>query len=454
MGDSAHNESKKPAKKDPTPASRSRVKALVMTAPTVLIDGNSFTLTASATAYKTLTLKYWQIAVRGPGARDIAFHPGTKIVTGNNLLITGTGTAQAGDFTAFAAYSIDGVHWTNGPTVAFAIEGAKPKPPLRPDGPGDTPIVSGGARAIPQVWKKFSKLGFNSIVFRGDPAGAEQFGARRGTPVDGLLTFASRGTWNNLRWGFDQYTDYLAAGKLVVVSIPHAPESEGDQMNARGADDAYRDEQRELGAFYKDQGYNCENGVLRVDWECNGDWYHWSANRPGGAAALREALKNCVTNLRAGGLTQTRFDLCYNKGPSQSGADFEINPGGEYFDNISVDQYDMWSPAYNDSDWEREMAKPPSVRTTAQEAARHGQSWALDEGGNTHGEPNQGGDNQGGDNPYYWTAMRKEIDRSGAIAPIGWHNTYDHEGAPGWLHHDFDSNPASFAVYKRLWSPR
>jgi hypothetical protein len=265
-------------------------------------------------------------------------------------------------------------------------------------------------------------------------------------PVDGLLYFTPRQSWSDMQYHPDGQREMLQDGMLVVTSMPHAPESEGDSMNQRGANNDYADQQRALGRWLGNNGFNVPNHVVRVDWECNGDWYAWSANRDGGWQALQAAIRNYVINLRAGGATKVRFDLCFNKGPNQSGAAFEIFPGAEYIDNLGIDQYDMWAPSYSASDWEREMNKPPSARSVARFAKDHGITWSWDEGGNTHGD-----DNQGGDNPFYWEMVRQEIDRN--IENFAWHTTYDDRGAPDTLRHDFDRNPDSWPTYKQLWTP-
>ncbi len=265
--------------------------------------------------------------------------------------------------------------------------------------------------------------------------------------MDGFLTFASRQNWGNFRAGYGGWKEWLEAGRIAVMSMPHAPESEGGAMNSKGANDAYKNEQRELGKYLAGLGLNHPNLVVRVDWECNGNWYHWSANRPGGAPALKLAITNYITNLRAGGLTKATFDLCFNKGPSQAGADFAIFPGAEYVGIIGVDQYDMWSASFNDGDWTRELAKSPTIKTVAEFATRHGIQWSLDEGGNTHGSSAQGGDN-----PVYWDLVYKTVMKY--RENNAWHCTYDHAGAPNTLRHDFASNPRSWEKYKGLFRPR
>jgi hypothetical protein len=322
----------------------------------------------------------------------------------------------------------------------------------RPLAPVVTPPTIPGpvssARRVPLVGK--SGLGFNSIVFAGGDAELgvlKSFGDQRGVPLDGVLTFPGRGSWGEMASPLSKASAVLKQGLIVCYTVPHAPEPEGDQMNQKGANDDYRQKQREFGKAIADAGCNSRLFTLRVDWECNGDWYPWSANRPGGAAALSHALKVFVQNVRAGGATNVLFDLCFNKGPSQAGADFGIFPGAEFIDVIGVDQYDQWSPSTTAAQWAAEIKRTPALQTVADFAKAKGILWSQDEGGNTHPADKD----HGGDNPFYWQQVLGFV-RANAER-CAWHCTYIHPGAPATLKHDFASNPKSFAAYKALLKP-
>lgn len=416
------------------------VQDVTVFAPTITVSGLQYTINGSLTANTASTFTYLQLAVRGTGAKDLALSPNTSLPLGASKTLTATATGQPGNYTTWVAFSRDGKTWADGPKATFTLAGA----PVTPDTPTPVTPTPAGDRNIALVGA--SGLEFNSLVFRQSAADAVAFGTKRGTPVDGLLYFTPRQNWNDFQYHPGDHQDWLEQGRIIVTSMPHAPESEGDQMNQRGANDGYRDQQRALGRSIADAGLNHPTHVIRVDWECNGNWYHWSANRPGGAEALKASIRNYVTNLRAGGATQVKFDLCFNKGPSQAGHDFDIFPGADIIDVVGVDQYDMWGPSFNASDWEKEMTKSPTIRTLAAFASQQDVMWSIDECGNTHG-----GSAMGGDNPTYWELMHKEI-----LAHAGncaWHNTYDDRGAPATLLHDFGSNPRSYTTYQRLWSP-
>lgn len=414
---------------------------LVLTRPEVVLSPGTYKLVASVVAEKDTPFKFLQFAVRGRDAVDLAYTPADTLKADEQIILKAVARGS-GSYRAWVAWSADGVKWFDGPLVSFDV----PVDPQVPPPPAPVkPLPPGQRRSQP---RGKSRMRYNSLVFRNSMTEAKRFGAWRGIDVDGLLYFTPRQRWDDFKYHAPDHRDALEAGYMIVTTMPHAPESEGDQMNMRGANNGYKDQQRALGKWMAENGYNTDVHVIRPDWEGNGNWYKWSANRPGGAEALKQSLIHYVDNLRAGGCTKVLFDLCWNKGPSQAGADFSYFPGPEYIDIVAVDQYDMWGPSYTQADWDRENAKTPSIGTVIQLAKKHGIQWAIDEGGNTHGD---GGNAYGKDNPAYWQFRNATILNN--LDTISHDVTYDEKGAPATLRHDFASNPKSAAVYKQLWKP-
>lgn len=395
------------------------------------------TISASATAGNGQATISWAVVNQGSSA-----------VTG--FTVGRTGASNVAKLATDTSHTFTGL--TNGQSYALFAEGTNAT------GTGNrvtinvTPTTTpSNARRVPLVTQRVngSRLPFNNVIFQGgtpSQSSANSFvSSRGGRPIDGFLTFPARGSWNDFRTGYGDAKALMDSGGILIWSIPHAPTSEGDNMNSRGANNAYASEQQALGAWWAANGFNTNRFIVRIDWEYNGNWYNWSANRGGGASALKESIKNFVNNVRAGGGTQIRFNLCANKGPSQSGAHFpQVFPGAEWIDVVGVDQYDQWGPAFNDGQWATEIgsSKYPTVQYVADFARANGILWSWDEGGNTH--PADG--NHGGDNPFYW---QKKWDFLVANADVcAWDNTYLHPGAPDSLKHDFASNPNSFNTYK------
>lgn len=334
-------------------------------------------------------------------------------------------------------YSFDG-----GKTWVTDTDGSIDVPAVPPAPVDPPPVVTPPAsRRVALVGK--SGLGFNSIRFAGgapSTADLKLAALARGRAYDGALNFLPRNSWDAFRTGWGDTKALLDAGLLVVTSLPHAPESEGSAMNGKGANDAYAAEQRSFGAWLKSSGLDVANHVLRPDWEFNGDWYAWSAKNPG----LKLALQHLITNVRAGGAVNVRFDLCANQ-PSVTGKTWaDAFPGAEFVDVIGIDQYDQYPPSFTQATWDSKQSQVLSMTGAAKFAASQGLQWSLDECGNTHGT----GSNYGGDNPLYWDYLAATLRTYSANA--AWWNTFDQAGTGG-LNHTLANNPRSFAEYKRLF---
>lgn len=438
----------------PTGPTGAPLGPVTLTAPKVVLNGSAYSLSALVRTTRTTTFTYLQIAVRGPGAIDMGFAPQTTIKAAGKKTLTGAVTsAPTGDYTAYVAYSLDGTTWIDGPKTTFRVTSASaPVDPGTPGAsgasgptPGDESEGGAGAGKVKLVGA--SGLGWNQLVFRTTPQAASDWGRDIGFNVDGFLYFVARGSWDQMRslWG-SGHRDWLESGRIIVITLPIAPESEGDQMNQRGADNAYRDQQRSLARWFADNGFNRWNAAFRIGWEMNGNWYKWSCNRPGGVDAYRRSIRNAVDNYRAGGLGQATMTQCWNKGPGQTSSGLEAFAGREYIDVLGIDQYDMWGPARNEQQWNDQLAKNPSAKTVAELAQRERIQWSWDEGGNTHGSNDR---DYGGDNPYYWSAVAQTRRQYGST--MAWHNAYDERGAPATLRHDFASNPASKRQFQSLW---
>lgn len=431
----------------PKPQTITTDDGVVLQAPVATVAANAtFTLWAQPAATRNVTFAALQLAVRGEGTRDLAHAPATTLKAGQKFTLTGTWSTASGPVTAYVAYSVNGSDWVEGPKTTFTLpKRATPAPVITTPvitTPGKDVVVPG--RAVPKAGK--SKLPFNRTVFRTTPQAAAQWGKDLGVEVDGFLYFTARQSWGDLRgrWG-SGHKDWLDSGRLIVITMPVAPESEGDQMNLRGANDAYASAQKDLAKDWLNAGFNVPNAIFRIGWEPNGNWYRWSCNRPGGVEAYRQSIRNFVKNFRAAGMTQCRFNQCWNKGPGQSSTGLEAFAGADCIDVLGIDQYDMWGPSFSDAQWEEQMNKNPSARSVAELAAKEGISWSWDEGGPTHGN----GSAYGGDNPFYIQKVRETCDRY--TSNLAYFNTYDDKGAPDTLQHDLARNPKVKAAYLKYF---
>lgn len=297
-------------------------------------------------------------------------------------------------------------------------------------------------RRIPLIGA--SKLPFNLTVFQPNKgrAGLQATAGILGRPnLDGVLTFPGRATWDQLKAGLAEVRDVYQAGGIVIYSMPHAPTSEGNNMNANGTRNAYATQQRDFAAYAASQGFTSSRFVIRLDWEWNGNWYPWNSATNGGAAAFKAAFRNAVTNYRLGGLPNVRIGLCNNKGPSQTGHKVaDVWPGADVCDVIGVDQYDQYSPAISASQWAIETTKSPALATNIADARKYGVMWSVDECGPIHISAG------GGDSAAYANLLAGTIKAN--AQSCAWWNIYNDPGAPSANQHQLSANPRYTAAIK------
>src|SRR3954452_5431216 len=95
----------------------------------VITEGN-YKLSTTIATNKAVTFAYLQIAVRG--GTDVGHSAGT-VVDKTTRVLEGASTLDAGGtITVFAAYSVDGTTWVNGPSSTLVVP-ALPEPPVDPD---------------------------------------------------------------------------------------------------------------------------------------------------------------------------------------------------------------------------------------------------------------------------------------------------------------------------------
>lgn len=307
----------------------------------------------------------------------------------------------------------------------------KPNPPVTP---APTPPVTSGK--IPLIGK--SGLPWNSLVM-GHGLQPQTFETWRNRPVDGSLSFGTRYTWNDLAW-----LPTRRADDLVVWSIPTFPENIGGS-NAKVAAGQYDAEIRALAVKMQAAGWNTNRTVIRLGWENNGNWYQWGQDR-GGSDAFKAAFRRYVTQSRAAGLTNVKWDWNLNKGPQGYNANVSWAtgyPGDDVVDVIGLDAYDSWKPSFTDADWNANMLnRNPGLQEVANFARERNKQMSLDEWGVVH-DPSGGGDN-----PFYVRKMFEFLKANADI--LAWESTYDDDGAPATLNHKLSDggNPKAAAQYR------
>ncbi|GAB6898181.1 fibronectin type III domain-containing protein [Kineosporia succinea] len=325
------------------------------------------------------------------------------------------------------AIGADGADLALGEISVTTLPEPKPVDPPAPGTPGKLAPVGR------------SKTGTNVIVF--GPQTLTELTAwerKYGVQVDGLLTYAWRETeerfLNEQFWR--QAGEIAATGRVVVISLPWAPESEGSGMNAKAAKGGYVALHRKIAALILKYGLNRENVVLRLCWEYNGVWYAWSTTN-GGAALFKAAWLVTVTTFRAAGITKPLWAQTANKGPQTAnrvtGADVFV-PGATNI--VGLDHYNFWPPQNDDAGWAAAVAQVPGLTSQRALASVMGAQWSVDE----TGPANPASKDYGGDGAGFARRMVDYI-RKNKGAGLAYFTIYDHEGAPKELNHTIDANP-------------
>lgn len=288
---------------------------------------------------------------------------------------------------------------------------------------------------------------WNAGVFTGSASAASvaDFAAWRGKPVDSVLWFATRDSWANLALISNDVVNFPG---VKVIALPPFPESLGSGGLAQTAAGNFNAWWTTYGQSLVSKGLNNNRTVIRLGWEMNGNWYAWSATT-GQETNFINAYRNVVNSIRAGGATAVQFNWCVNKGNQSNTNGWAAYPGDAYVDILGLDIYDFWDPSFNDTQFNANAAKSPSLNDVAAYCVAHGKQMALDEWGVAH-------DAHGGnDNPFFIQKIWDWLNAHTSI--LAYETTYDDPGAPSTLHHKLSPpegtswNPNAGALYKSLW---
>lgn len=305
-----------------------------------------------------------------------------------------------------------------------------------PDGSGSSSGGVSGSGAVALIGHSGLKVNVLSFQGQNNLSGIAGTAAQVGLPAsDGLLYFPGRASWDEIKYGLDSGgAEVLAAGKMVVYSVPFAPVSEGTAMVGKAANGDYATKWREIAAYWASKDYNTSRLVIRLGWEYNGDWYPWSV-KYSSATQFKNAFIWTVESIWDGGCGNPLYNLCNNKGPSQSGVGPEdVFPGSEYCHVIGVDQYDHWGKSTSSASFTAEASKDPALLTNIAFAREAGVLWSVDETGPVHSA------NGGGDNALFATEMLKVVDQY--ADDCAWYNIYNETGAPATYQHHLSVNPS------------
>jgi hypothetical protein len=266
----------------------------------------------------------------------------------------------------------------------------------------------------------------------------EKFAAWRGRPVDVVVAWSARQSWDDIinpTWLYDTWkgTPYTMAFGVAPV-----PEGDDSATMAGCAAGSYNDKWAQFGTNIKAAGL--DNSIIRLGWEFSGDWYKWRADDP---AQFAKCYQQIVTSARTTA-PNLIWDWTVNRGTGQALADAsQAYPGDAYVDMVGVDSYDMWPGATDEAAWQAQYSGPFGLKYWADFAKAHGKKLDLPEWGVYPAT----GSNSGGDNAFYISKMEAFFAAEGD--QLGF-ESYFNENAGYYGGSIFDpvQNPAASAQYK------
>ncbi len=280
--------------------------------------------------------------------------------------------------------------------VVSAIEVTPSTPTLPPPPPPTTPPPTSGPVPIR------SGLPWASGVYvpGSQRAKHEAFGAWRGRPLDVVVDWSARSSWNDVVSPGWLYDAWKGTPYVKVLGVAPFPENVGASL-ATCRTGAYNGYWKQFATNIKAAGLDDET-IVRLGWEFNGNWYKWSAHNP---ADFAECWRQVVTSAESVA-PALRWDWNVNRGPGQSVSDPRLAyPGDAYVDIVGVDSYDGWPGATSEATWQEHYAGAYGLKFWLDFAKAHGKRLSVPEWGVYPGTAWAG--HNGGDNPFYIAKMNE-----------------------------------------------
>lgn len=316
-----------------------------------------------------------------------------------------------------------------------------PTPQAPPTSPAPAPAAGGVGSMLHQ-----SGMPWRSGVYLpgSNAATSESFGAWRGRPLDVVVDWSARQTWDEIVNPDWLYRAWSQTPYTKALGVAMVPEGDSSATIARCATGAYDDKWRQFGRNIAAAGM-ADTTVVRLGWEFNGNWYKWSAYDP---AAWAECWRQIVTAAEetAPGL---RWDWTVNRGAGQSLRDArQAYPGDAYVDIVGVDSYDMYPGVRTEAQWQEHYSGEYGLKFWADFARAHGKHLSVPEWGVYPGTLHAG--HNGGDNPFY---VRKMVEFFGSLGPLLAYEAYFNDKGAYYAGSLFSpvQAPQAADAYRRLY---
>ncbi len=269
--------------------------------------------------------------------------------------------------------------------------------------------------------------------------------AFRGRPVDVVVTFADRSSWETMThpWLGSNTEKFAGFAGTWVISQPFFPTSGGDVRSC--ATGAYNARWAEFGRWLTAQGRGAS--IVRLAWEFNGNWFPWStSNNP---EPWVGCFQKVVTAIRQTD-PQIRIDWAMN---AHTDGAFNFYPGDSYVDIVGIDTFDQWPASTDENSWNTQCDDAEGLCSVIRFARAHGKKFSVPEWGLVGRSDTGAGraGQAGGDNPFY---VRKMHETFVANSDLLSYESYFNDSDAGNVHSSLINpaeQPNAAQAYASLW---
>ncbi len=335
------------------------------------------------------------------------------------------------------------------PIATTAGQGASP---TGQPGTAARPTQSGvPAAAVPQVQRAATTGLFPTGVAAHTLAQANAWARFRGRPNDVIVMYTDRSSWSDVTnpWMGRSASTFSGYAGTWVITQPLFPDSGPEKGNlADCAAGNYDAKWRQFGRWLVNMGRG--DSFVRLGWEFNGLWFAWSATDP---QQWIQCFRNASSAIRATS-PKVRIDWNLNAhGSTTPVGAFDLYPGDQYVDVIGIDSYDQYPPSPTYADFDNQCNGDAGLCQVITFARTHHKLFSVPEWGvvSQQGTKAGRGGAAGGDNPAYMEKMYETFSRNADILA---YEAYFPDAEEGNVRSSLvnpDLNPASAAVYQRLW---
>ncbi len=247
-------------------------------------------------------------------------------------------------------------------------------------------------------------------------------------------------------------------GGTTTSSCPQDPNSDATKLNQdkacmlAGAAGQFNAHWANLARILNNYGLNTPKLILRIGWECSGNWYPWSAFVAGEANYV-SYYRNIVTSMR-GAVSNPQFKFAWDcgtgtdwgNGGSQNDGHFSSDayPGNAFVDYLDFDPYDNGNGGLGASgnDWDANTVNSDhGLAFWANFASQNNKYLGFTEWGVAN-------DND----PNYIQEVHDFVyNKSNRVAYALYENFDTSTSSGNGQNFNINAHPNSFAAYKRLF---